>query len=107
LDRERLRDLAHLIRINGRARRALAGATQRRLPKRQPINGAPAEEPIHAFDDETDLMLDLDRRRPFDAQHQGRWLLALRVTRPLEANRLSMRRDVMTHDVRPMGDDLA
>ena len=62
---------------------------------------------LFPFDDETGLMLDLDRRRPFDAQHQGRWLLALRVTRPLEANRFSMRCDIVTDDVRPMCDDLA
>ena len=45
-------------------------APQRRLAQRDAIDGAPAEKAVDALADHIGEMLDLDRGRALDAQHQ-------------------------------------
>ncbi len=51
-------------------------------------------------------MLNLDRGRALDPQHQGCWLAAFRIARPLHADRLGIGGDLAADDLGPMGDDL-
>ena len=44
---------------------------KRGLPQRDATDGGPTEEAVDALQDYRRLMLDLDRRRPLDAQNQG------------------------------------
>jgi hypothetical protein len=52
-------------------------------------------------------MLNFDRSRALDPQHQRRRLGTARIARPLHANRLGVRRDVVPDNIGPMGHDLA
>ena len=60
----------------GRAGRSWpVAARQRRLPQRQPADRVPAEEAVDPLQDDVGGMLDFQRHRALDPQHQRRRLL--------------------------------
>src|SRR5262249_26509451 len=63
-----------------------------------------AEELIYALQDDAGQVLNLNRGRAFDPQHQYsrfRGVIVLRLARPLDLLRLGMRRDRLADDLRP------
>src|SRR5262249_12191312 len=101
-------DAVRRFRIAGARRRALAAA-KRGLPPTQPPDRLPAEEAMHPLEDDTREVLDFDRRRSLDPQHEGSRLgrVAAGSPRPLDFFRLRMGRDLRAHDVGPAGDEFA
>jgi len=75
----------------------------------QPANRMPAEEAVDPFQDDVRFVLDLQRRRPLDPQHQRRGLLRLALDRPrpLHLQRFGMTRHVGARDLRPARDQFA
>src|SRR3954447_16669809 len=67
--RQAFGDFCHRFRIRRRGHRAIA-SRQRGLAQRQPADGAPAEEAVDALQDHVRTMLDFQRHRSLDAQHQ-------------------------------------
>ena len=86
-----------------RRRRRPVPARQRRLPQRQPADRAPAEEAVDPLQDHVGGMLDLQRHRPLDPQHQRRRFLRLPLhrPRPLHLQRLGMGGDLAARRSRP------
>ena len=86
------------------ARATCAGAPQRRLAQRQAIDRAPAEKAVDALADHVGEMLNLDRRRALDPQHQRARLGASSPTgraRPLDFHRLAVGGDFGADDLAP------
>src|ERR1700728_106444 len=87
----------------GRANGLAYNAAQRRLTQRDTIDCTPANEAVDAFADHVGEMLDLDRGRPFDADHQnaGRPRLVVDGPGPLDFYRLAVRGDFDPDDLGP------
>ena len=87
---------------SGRAR----GPPQRRLPQRDALDGAPAEEAIDALADHPGEMLNLDRGRSFDPQNQRarRPHPGVVRARPLNFDRLADGCDLGAGNFRPARD---
>src|SRR5262249_52391799 len=92
----------------GRGAGLLLPAAERSLPQLQAADRAPAEEPVHPLQHHVGKMLDFDRGRALDPQHQrarcGR--LALAPPRPPDPFRFRMGGDLRARDLRPAGDEL-
>ena len=96
----------------GSGAREAAGAVparQRRLSQRQPSHRAPAEEAVDPLQDDIGGVLDFERHRALDPQHQrGRFLrLPLDRPRPLDFQGLGMGGDFGPGDFPPARDQLA
>jgi hypothetical protein len=82
---------------------------KRRLPQPQSPDRLPAEEAVHPLEHDVAEVLDFDRGRSLDPQHErarfGR--VAVGSPRPLDLFRLRMGRDLGAHDLGPTGDEFA
>src|SRR5262249_9426288 len=75
-------------------------ARERRLAQCDGPDGAPAEEAVDALENDAGKMLDLERGRAGDAQHQGGRLTLLALApRPLQLHGLGMGGDLRPDDV--------
>ena len=87
-----------------------SGSFERALTEGQPSDAVPAEMCVDALDDHGRAMLDFERHRAFDTQHQGgrfgrRARIALwRARRPLQLDRPAAGREARSHDLGPVGD---
>src|SRR5215813_15572617 len=75
------RDARRRFGIAGALRRLLATA-KRSLPQPQSPDRLPAEEAVHSLEDDAGEVLDFDRRRSLDPQHQRARLGRVAVGRP-------------------------
>src|SRR5262245_28767659 len=101
--------LCHLLSIGRGRPPGPFPSRQRRLAQRQPADRVPAEEAVHAFQQHIGLVLDLQRRRPLDPQHQRRRFLrlALHRPRPLHLQRLGVTCDIGPRNFGPARDKFA
>src|SRR3954468_890466 len=106
---EAFRDFCDLLGIGRPRGRRFIATRQRRLPERQPADRAPAEEAVDPLQDDVGGVLDFQRHWAVHPQHQGgRFLrLAFDGTRPLDFQRLGMRRDLRACDLAPARHQLA
>ena len=102
-------DFGHLLRVRGAARRGPLAPRQRRLAQRQFAHRTPAEEAVDPLQDHVRGMLDLQRHRALDPQHQGGRLLRLAFDRPrpLHLQGLRMGGDFRAGNLGPAGHQLA
>ena len=75
--------------------------------KRNAADGLPAEEAVDPFQNDRRQMLDFERRRAFDPQHQrgGFRRLVADGARPGDLERLAVGGDLGTDDIGPAGND--
>jgi len=94
--------------ISGRSAGTIATA-KRRLPQPQSADRLPAEKSIHPLEYDAAEVLDFDRGRSLDPQHERARLgrVAVGSPRPLDLFRLRMGRDLGAHDLGPTGDEFA
>src|SRR4051812_606347 len=80
---------------------------QRRLADLDARDRAPAEEAVHLLQNDAREVLDFQRHRPLDAQHQRRRLRIVLVhpARPDHAHRLAVLGDLRADDLRPVRHD--
>src|SRR4051794_24760164 len=103
-----IRQAGRESRHDGRIRTARSllqvPAHQRRLANLYPANRAPTEKPVHPVEDDAGHVLDLERNRSLDSQHQrGRiGIILVHAPRPDHPHRLGMIRDVGADDLGPV-----
>jgi hypothetical protein len=83
-------------------------AAQRGLPQAQASHRLPAQEAINALQNDGGEVLDFDRGRPFDPQHQRAGLRSFAVARPRPADffRLRMAGNLRADDFGPPDNEL-
>src|SRR5499427_4333847 len=91
------------------ALRRLRATAKRGLPQPQSPDRLPAEEPVHPLEHDAGEVLDFDRGRSLDPQHERARLgrVAVGSPRPLDLFRLRVGGDLRAHDVDPAGDEFA